>query len=67
MVFEIKNTGAVTAPVYASAPTTLVSFDGSNGDQPTAGLIADANDDLFGTATRLGPDNRPLLTGCEGA
>jgi hypothetical protein len=61
-VFEIKNTGAVTALVYASVPTTTVSFDGSNRDQPTAGLIADANDDLFETATRLGPDNRPLLT-----
>ena len=30
-VFEIQNTGTVSAPVYASAPTTLVSFNGSNG------------------------------------
>ena len=30
-VFEIENTGTVAAPVYASAPTTLVSFNGSNG------------------------------------
>ena len=48
-VFEIKNTGTVAAPVYASAPTTLVSFNGSNGADPDAGLIADANGDLFGT------------------
>ena len=47
-VFEIQNTGAVAAPIYASAPTTLVSFNGLNGQQPT-GLIADANGDLFGT------------------
>ena len=35
--------------VYASAPTTLVSFNGSDGNGPYAGLIADANGDLFGT------------------
>jgi uncharacterized repeat protein (TIGR03803 family) len=52
-VFEIQNIGTVAAPIYATAPTTLVSFNGSNGDYPQAGLIADANGDLFGT-TRLG-------------
>ena len=36
-VFEIKNTGTVSAPVYASAPTTLVSFNGSNGAIPMPG------------------------------
>ena len=49
MVFEIQNTGTVAAPVYASAPTTLVSFNDSNGANPYAGLTADANGDLFGT------------------
>jgi uncharacterized repeat protein (TIGR03803 family) len=49
MVFEIKNTGTVAEPVYAGAPTTLVSFDGDNGAFPEAGLITDANGDLFGT------------------
>jgi hypothetical protein len=44
-VFEI----AKTATGYASAPTTLVSFDGSDGEQPEASLVADANGDLFGT------------------
>jgi uncharacterized repeat protein (TIGR03803 family) len=48
-VFEIQNTGTIAAPIYASAPTTLVTFNGSNGASPTAGLIADANGDLFGT------------------
>ena len=51
-VFEIQNTGTVAAPVYASAPTTLVSFNGSNGGRPRCGgLIADANGDLFGTTS----------------
>ena len=49
-VFEIVNSGGV----YASTPTTLVSFDGADGEFPTAGLIADANGDLFGTTLRGG-------------
>jgi uncharacterized repeat protein (TIGR03803 family) len=44
-VFEI----AKTANGYASTPTTLVSFNGTNGQYPRAGLIADANGNLFGT------------------
>src|SRR6516162_6529242 len=50
-VFEIKNTGTAAAPVYASTPITLVSFDGSNGQFPQGVLTVDANGDLFGTAT----------------
>ncbi len=50
-VFEIVNNGSVAAPNYASAPTTLFSFNGSNGGYPQAGLVADANGDLFGTTT----------------
>jgi uncharacterized repeat protein (TIGR03803 family) len=53
-VFEIKNTGTVAAPVYASSPTTLVNFDGSDGKNPYAGLIKDANGDLFGTSSAGG-------------
>jgi uncharacterized repeat protein (TIGR03803 family) len=50
-VFEIaKTTGG-----YASTPTTLVSFNYSDGFYPDAGLIADANGDLFGTAEFGGP------------
>ena len=44
-VFEI----AKTAGGYASTPTILVSFNGTNGDGPLGGLIADSNGDLFGT------------------
>jgi uncharacterized repeat protein (TIGR03803 family) len=42
---------AKTASGYASTPTTLVSFapPGTNGATPFAGLIADANGNLFGT------------------
>ncbi|MBV8824881.1 MAG: VCBS repeat-containing protein, partial [Hyphomicrobiales bacterium] len=45
-VFEI----AKTATGYASSPTILATFDGVDGQSPVAGLIADANGDLFGTA-----------------
>jgi uncharacterized repeat protein (TIGR03803 family) len=45
VVFEIDN----TVSGYASTPTTLVSFNGSDGVDPTGSLIADANGDLFGT------------------
>ena len=48
-VFEIKNTGTVAAPSYASAPITLVSFTGANGATPETALTMDANGDLFGT------------------
>src|SRR6266404_4223628 len=44
-VFEI----AKTAGGYATTPTILVSFNGTNGSFPVAGLIADANGNLFGT------------------
>ena len=49
-VFEI----AKTSGGYASAPTTLVSFDGADGAKPVARLIADANGDLLGTTARGG-------------
>ena len=51
-VFEIVK----TAGGYASAPTTVVSFNIADGVDPHAGLIADANGDLFGT-TALGGAN----------
>ena len=55
-VFEIKRTAAG----YASAPTTLVSFHGFDGAQPFAELLADANGDLFGTTSGLGPNGLPF-------
>jgi uncharacterized repeat protein (TIGR03803 family) len=50
-VFEIVNNGTGAALSYASTPITLVSFNGTDGSEPWAGLIADANGDLFGTTT----------------
>ncbi len=40
---------------YAGTPTTLVRFDGTNGDEPLAGLIANSAGDLFGTTYTGGP------------
>ncbi len=48
-LFEI----AKTAAGYSSTPTTLITFNGDDGDAPVASLIADSNGDLFGT-TELG-------------
>jgi uncharacterized repeat protein (TIGR03803 family) len=50
-VFEIARTGGV----YASTPTTLANFDGDDGEQPHAGLTADAAGNLFGTTEFGGP------------
>jgi uncharacterized repeat protein (TIGR03803 family) len=49
-VFEIVKTGSG----YASTPTTLVSFNGTNGETPQAGVIFNAAGDLFGTTTAGG-------------
>jgi uncharacterized repeat protein (TIGR03803 family) len=54
-VFEIVNTGSVSAPVYSSTPTTMVSFNGTDGGYPAAGLILDAAGNLFGTTEFGGP------------
>jgi uncharacterized repeat protein (TIGR03803 family) len=55
----VSNDGAVfeiakTAGGYASTATLLASFDGSNGAIPTAGLVADAAGNLFGTTSQGG-------------
>jgi uncharacterized repeat protein (TIGR03803 family) len=52
-VFEIAN----IAGTYASTPITLASFTGFNGQFPHAGLVADAEGDLFGTANTGGSNN----------
>ena len=49
-VFEVVN----TATGYASTPTTLFSFDYSDGADPTSGLVADAAGNLFGTTFQGG-------------
>jgi uncharacterized repeat protein (TIGR03803 family) len=53
-VFEI----AKTAGGYASNPTTLVNFNGADGSLSTAGLIADAKGNLFGTAETGGANGQ---------
>lgn len=55
-VFEISQ----TATGYATAPTAPVTFDITDGELPTAGLIADAAGDLFGTTQNDGPPNNGL-------
>ena len=50
-MFELVNNGG---GVYT--PTTLLSFTGTNGANPSAGLIADAAGDLFGTTVDGGAD-----------
>jgi uncharacterized repeat protein (TIGR03803 family) len=51
-VFEIRK----TAHGYANTPTTLVSFNGADGGgaNPSAGVIMDANGNLFGTTASGG-------------
>ena len=50
-VFEIAD----TATGYAASPTTLASFDTTDGADSIAPLVADASGDLFGTTTGGGP------------
>jgi hypothetical protein len=49
-VFELK-TDSTTATGYAATPTTLVSFNSTDGQGPVAGLIADATGSLFGVTS----------------
>ena len=53
-MFEIaKNTDGT----YATTPTTLVSFNGTDGADPQAGLIADTAGNLYGTTAYGGANN----------
>ncbi len=56
-VYEIAN----TATGYATTPSTLVSFDGTDGANPVASLTADANGDLFGTTSAGGTNGDGTL------
>ncbi len=49
-VFELaKGSGTIT---------TLASFNGSNGENPVAGLIMDSSGNLYGTTAYGGADSR---------
>jgi hypothetical protein len=50
----------VVAAAAVPTLTTLVSFNGTNGENPYAGLIADAAGDLFGTTADGGADGDGL-------
>jgi len=52
-IFELVS----TATGYASTPTVLAQFNGVDGYEPGAGLVMDANGDLFGT-TEQGPGSQ---------
>jgi uncharacterized repeat protein (TIGR03803 family) len=55
-VFEVVNTSSG----YASTPPTLVSFNDTDGAGPlTAGVIEDANGNLFGTTDSSSHFTRP--------
>jgi len=62
-VFEIAKTDTG----YADTPTTLVSFNGSNGASPYGGLIADANGNLFGTTQNGGVSRFGTVFEIEGS
>jgi uncharacterized repeat protein (TIGR03803 family) len=49
-VFELANTESG----YSNTPTTLVSFDDTDGALPTGSLIADAAGNLYGTTSEGG-------------
>jgi hypothetical protein len=57
-LFELQKVGAG----YASTPTVLVNFNGTDGQSPVGGLIEDPNGDLFGVTYSGGPgyDGSPL-------
>ncbi len=52
-VFEILK----TRNGYDTSPTVLVDFDGNNGSEPSAALVADAKGNLFGTTVSGGASN----------
>jgi hypothetical protein len=46
---------------YASTPTALVEFNGTDGSEPEGTLVADANGDLFGITQEGGTDGEGTI------
>ena len=63
VVFEVSKIDAFRF----GAATVLDSFDGANGSLPSAGLIADAAGNLFGTAGSGGADGNGTIFEITGA
>jgi uncharacterized repeat protein (TIGR03803 family) len=61
VLFELQNTGTASAPTYGSTPSVLFSFDGTNGSSPEGGLVADANENLFGVTSSGGANGDGVL------
>ena len=55
--FRVTSAASTPPPTPTTGLTTLVTFDGTNGTQPDAGLIADAAGNLYGTTTYGGANN----------
>ena len=49
-IFELAKQGNG----YSNTPTTLATFNGSNGGYPVAGLLIDASGNLYGTTAGIG-------------
>jgi uncharacterized repeat protein (TIGR03803 family) len=47
-VYEIPNSGTAAVPVYSSSTSTLVTFTGTNGQEPVSNLVRDSNGDFYG-------------------
>ena len=56
-VFEITRANGV----YATTPTVLFSFDGTNGSTPLGSLLIDSSGNLFGTASAGGANNHGTI------
>jgi uncharacterized repeat protein (TIGR03803 family) len=56
-----NNDGTVFVMTPAGSLTTLVSFDGANGEQPEAALVQGSNGNFYGTTMAGGPSNSGLI------
>jgi len=60
-VFELVNTGAASAPNYATTTKILLNFDVANGADPVGGMTFNGAGDLVGVTTAGGPTGDGLI------